>query len=91
MIKEVEEHRALLEELKKNEAEFKKLKAARDAKLNARQPGQLPSQTINPRADVNAIELCSGKKLPEGKRKVEIKQETVKEGAIKPPSTETVS
>ena len=66
LMKEVEEHRALVEELRKNEAEYKKLKAARDAKLNARQPGQLPIQTINPRADVNAIELRSGKTLPEG-------------------------
>ena len=81
---------ALLEELKKNEAEYKKLKPTRDAKLNARQPGHLPSQTVNPRADVNAIELRSGKTLPEGRKQVEKEKETVKEGAVNPPSKETV-
>jgi len=83
MMKEIEEYKAQL-------AEFKRKEAERCEKADVRPPGQLPSKTVNPRADVNAVELRSGRVLPTVEPLV-IEPETVEEeGAVNLPQKETV-
>ena len=83
MMKEIEEYKAPIAKLKRKEAE-------RCEKADVRPPGQLPSKTVNPRADVNAVELRSGRVLPAVELPVTEPEVSTEEGDVNPPPKETV-